>query len=238
MLRRLSYSEAEAVGALGAKVLHPRTIEPARLAGVPIRIGWTGQIDVVGTQISRGLTPRGAKAIVSRRNLVMLSMWRPSCWQPVGFMAAVAARFERFGLSMDLLASSSSEIRATIDLSAFPSASADLPALCAALEPVCRPRVVSRVASVSVVGAGVAPDVFGDIAARGTIHLLSYAANGHHISVVVDQEAERDLVATAHQRLLAEAHDEATFGPRWTELDTPAAVEVVHRRAVAQEALA
>src|SRR5690606_20663387 len=126
LIRRLSYGEAEAAGALGGKVLHPRTIEPAREAGVPIRIGWTARPDVDGTRIARTRPPRGAKAIVSRRDLALVSMWRPSSWQPVGFMAEVAARFHQLGLSMDLVASSSSEIRATIDLAAFPSAAAEL----------------------------------------------------------------------------------------------------------------
>jgi diaminopimelate decarboxylase/aspartate kinase len=221
MLKRLSYSEAEAVGALGAKVLHPRTIEPARIAGVPIRIGWTGRPDVVGTLIARNLAPSGAKAIVSRRNLVLLSMWRPSSWQPVGFMAEVASAFQRFGLSMDLVSSSPSEIRATIDLAAFPSAAPNLDALCAELQSVCRPRVVSRVACVSAVGAGVAHDLFGDAAAGATIHLLSYAANGHHISLVVDQASEGELVARAHARLLEQAGDDSTFGDSWRALSQP-----------------
>lgn len=234
MLRHLSYGEAEAVGALGAKVLHPRTIEPARAAGVPIRIGWTSRIDVEGTQISNARAPRGAKAIVSRRNLVLLSMCRPSSWQPIGFMAAIASRFQRFGLSMDLVASSPSEIRATIDLAAFPSASTDLSAFCTELEPVCRPHVVSRVASVSAVGTWVSPDLFGDLAARATIHLLSYAANGHHISLVVDEDVERELVAAAHERLLEHVHDDTTFGASWTELDESS---VVDRRRISKGAL-
>ena len=237
MIKRLSYSEAEAVGALGAKVLHPRTIEPARVAGVPIRIGWTGRLEVEGTQIARNLPPRGAKAIVSRRNLVLLAMWRPSSWQPIGFMAEVASRFSRFGLSMDLVASSPSEIRATVDLGAFPSATQDLPALCADLEAVCRPRVVSRVACVSAVGAGVPHDLL-QAPAGATIHLVSYAANGHHISLVVDQDAEPELVAAAHQRLLDDAHDHSTFGSTWTELAEPPPAEHVEVLLPAKEALA
>ncbi|HEU4611352.1 MAG TPA: aspartate kinase [Kofleriaceae bacterium] len=221
MVQRLSYSEAEAAGALGAKVLHPRTIEPARISGVPIRIGWTGQPEVAGTRIARTLTPSGVKAIVSRRNLVLLAMWRPSSWQPVGFMAAVAARFARLGLSMDLIASSPSEIRTTVDLAAFPTAVADLEKLCADLEPVCRPRVVSRVACVSAVGAGVPHDIFAHVPAGTTIHLVSHAANGCHVSIVVDQEAEPEIVAAAHARMMAQPLDEATFGPTWSELKQP-----------------
>lgn len=225
MLRRLSYGEAEAVGALGAKVLHPRTIEPARVAGVPIRIGWTGRPEVAGTQIARSLPPRGAKAIVSRKNLVLLALWRPSSWQPVGFMAEVASRFARRELSMDLVASSPSEIRVTVDLAAFPSAASDLDALCADLESVCRPRVVSRVACVSVVGAGVPHDPFGPLPAGATVHLVSHAANGHHVSLVVDQAAEPELVAAAHRRLLDRAHDSSVFGPTWSELVAPPVAE-------------
>jgi diaminopimelate decarboxylase/aspartate kinase len=223
MVQRLSYSEAEAAGALGAKVLHPRTIEPARVSGVPIRIGWTGRPDVAGTRIARTVTPTGAKAIVSRRNLVLLAMWRPSSWQPVGFMAAVAARFARLGLSMDLIASSPSEIRTTVDLAAFPTAVSDLETLCADLEPVCRPRVVSRVACVSAVGSGVAHDFLSQTPAGTTIHLVSHAANGHHVSIVVDQDAEPEIVAAAHARLMAKPLDDGTFGPLWTDLVRPRA---------------
>lgn len=237
LVRRLSYSEAEAVGALGAKVLHPRTIEPARLSGVPIRIGWTGRPDVEGTRIARTVTPGGTKAIVSRKNLVLLAMWRPSSWQPIGFMAEVAARFARFGLSMDLIASSPSEIRATLDLAAFPTAAADLDALCADLEQVCRPRIVSRVACVSAVGAGVPHDALAHMPPGTTLHLVSHAANGHHVSIVIDRDAEPEIVAVAHERLLAEAQDDSTFGASWSELARPEVVEAPVTVPVPREAL-
>jgi diaminopimelate decarboxylase/aspartate kinase len=223
LVRRLSYGEAEAIGALGAKVLHPRTIEPVRHAGIPIRIGWTGRPEVEGTRIARARPARGAKAIVSRRNLALITMWRPSSWQPVGFMAEVAGRFHRLGLSMDLIASSPSEIRVTIDLAAFPSAAGDLERLCAELEDVCRPRVVPRVACVSAVGAGLAEDLsarwrgFAGIS-EGAVHMVCHAANGQHVSVVVAEEAEPDLVAAAHRELLAGADDDSTFGPDWSTL--------------------
>jgi diaminopimelate decarboxylase/aspartate kinase len=223
LVRRLSYREAEAAGALGAKVLHPRTIAPARDAGIPIRIKWTAHPEVGGTVICRSRTPRGAKAVVSRRDLALITMWRRSSWQPVGFLAEVAARFRAFGLSMDLIASSPSEIRATIDLAAFPSAREDLPRLCAELEQVCRPRVVPRVACVSVVGAGISERMlagwprFAPLAGTA-VHLTTHSASGDHVSFVVDPHVEAELVAAAHAELLARADNEAMFGPAWTEL--------------------
>ena len=224
LLRRITYAEAEALGALGARVLHPRTIEPCRAAGIPIRIGWTEQPEVEGTVIAGARSPRGIKAIVARRGLVLLSMWRPSSWQPVGFMAEVATRFQRRGLSMDLIASSPSEIRVTVDLAAFPSAGAELSALCAELAEVCRPRVVSRVGCVSLVGAGAVADLLRgarglDALADVHVHLVHHAANGGHVSFVVDEAEIDELVAAAHDRLVAGAASPSVFGPGWDELD-------------------
>jgi diaminopimelate decarboxylase/aspartate kinase len=223
LLRRMSYREAEAAGALGAKVLHPRTIEPARRAGIPIRIRWTAHPDVDGTVISRLRSPRGAKAIVSRKDLALVTMWRDSSWQPIGFMAEVAARFHALGLSMDLISSSPSEIRATIDLAAFPSARDSLGRLCDDLAEVCRPRVVSRVSCVSVVGAGIGERMiagwprFAPLASAA-VHLVSHSACGDHVSYVVDPRAEAELIAAAHDELLARAQNESTFGPSWRDL--------------------
>jgi diaminopimelate decarboxylase/aspartate kinase len=221
LLRRLSFGEAETLGALGAKVVHPRCIEPARAAGIPIRLGWTARPDVEGTRIVGARPPRGAKAIVSRSELVLVTMWRPSSWQPVGFMAEVASRFHRHGLSMDLIASSPSEIRATVDLAAFPSAADDLEPLMAELAEVCRPRLLPRVACVSAVGAGVAHELLRSAGgltpfADTPVHLISHAANGGHVSVVVDERDAAPLVAAAHEVLVAPERDESTFGPRWT----------------------
>jgi diaminopimelate decarboxylase/aspartate kinase len=164
-------------------------------------------------------------------------MWRPSSWQPVGFMAEVAARFQRRGLSMDLISSSPSEIRATVDLGAFPSAASELDALLADLAEVCRPRVVSRVGCVSVVGAGVVHDLLRraiglDVLADIHVHLVNHAANGSHVSFVVDQAEVDRLVVAAHDRLVAGASRPSIFGPRWTALveqpgPAPAAAEVV-----------
>lgn len=224
LLRRVTYAEAEALGALGARVLHPRTIEPCRQAGIPIRIGWTEKPALEGTVIAGARSPRGLKAITARRGLALLSMWRPSSWQPVGFMAEVAARFQRRGLSMDLIASSPSEIRVTVDLAAFPSAAAELEALCVDLAEVCRPRLVSRVGCVSLVGAGAVAELLRsavglDALARAHVHLVHHAANGGHVSFVVDETEVDDLVAAAHERLLAGPASPSIFGPGWSELD-------------------
>ncbi len=221
LLQRLSYAEAEALGALGAKVLHPRTIEPVRKRGIPLRIGWTDRPDLNGTRVTGARAPRGIKAVVGRHELALIVMTRPSSWQPVGFLADVAVRFQRRGLSMDLVTSSSSEIRATLDLSAFPSARVELPALLEELREVCRPRLVPRVGCVSVVGAGASVLACPNMSrafANAHVHLIGHAANGCHVSFVVDELEVESLVTAGHRALLKGSADSAVFGARWDAL--------------------
>lgn len=51
LLPRLGYEEAFALAAAGAKVLHPKAVEPARVAGIPIRVRNTFAPEGPGTFI-------------------------------------------------------------------------------------------------------------------------------------------------------------------------------------------
>jgi aspartokinase len=59
-LPRLSYGEAGALARAGAKVLHPRTLEPLAPAGIPLFVGSTLAPDVGGTWIGEGATTHAA----------------------------------------------------------------------------------------------------------------------------------------------------------------------------------
>lgn len=223
LLPQVGYHEAEALAALGAKVLHPRAIEPVREHGIPVRLGWTDHPEIEGTRINAMRATRGVKAITSRSNLCMLSLRRQGSWQPVGFMAAVAGVFARRGLSMDLVSSSCSEIRVTLDLNAFPSARDELEAMTAELEEVCEPRVRYGLASVSFVGEGVGQALFGAGDAFGlfadeAVCMVVHAANERHVSLVLDDAAAAALVEAAHAALFDAPDDELHLGPAWRDL--------------------
>src|SRR5690606_22740743 len=93
LLPAASYDEAAALGALGAKVLHPRSLEPVREQGVPLHVRWTSHPEVSGTVIGPCDADRAGRLLgISRRaGLCLLRMRRPPSWQPVGFMSAVSS---------------------------------------------------------------------------------------------------------------------------------------------------
>jgi aspartate kinase len=66
-LPRLSYREASLFAALGAKVLHPKTMEPASEAGIEVLVRNTFNQESPGTRVS-GLTPgEGIRCLALRR---------------------------------------------------------------------------------------------------------------------------------------------------------------------------
>ncbi|HUH01509.1 MAG TPA: aspartate kinase [Kofleriaceae bacterium] len=225
LIRAVSYAEAETMGALGAKVLHPRSVRPVRERGIPLWIRWTHRPKLGGTVV-HAESIEGAKAITSRGGLGLLTMCRPSQWQPVGFMAEVAECFRRTGVSMDLISSSPSEIRATIDLAALPGADAAIGALLADLERVCAPTLMRDLACVSIIGDGVAHRLATQAAevlalSSHDVHLVVHAANDTHVSWVVDAAHADEVVATAHDALFTQV-SESYLGAAWSELvDVP-----------------
>ena len=117
LLTRLDYEEAQEIATTGAKVLHPRCIQPCRDARVPIWIRDTGKPDLAGTQIDIAAVDAapGVKAISSRRGIVLVSMESIGMWQQVGFLADVFERFKRHGLSVDLIGSAEANVTVSLD---------------------------------------------------------------------------------------------------------------------------
>ena len=221
-----SYDEAAVLGALGAKVLHPRCLGPVRAAGIPLGIRWTDRPEVEGTLIGPASESRpGIKAVTTRKNLCLVKMCRDRRWQPVGFMAEVSACFHEHGLSMDLISSSPSEIRATIDLGADPGASDQLPALMASLAELCEPELVTDVTCLSVVGSGInteLPRIAGVMTLLGEpeVHLVSHAADDTHVSYVLDATVADDLSVRMHEALFARPSESpCRLGRTWAELN-------------------
>jgi len=68
-LPRLSYREAGAFAALGAEVLHPRTMEPAAAAGIEVLVRNTFDPHSPGTRISARECGPGLRALALRRGL-------------------------------------------------------------------------------------------------------------------------------------------------------------------------
>ncbi|MEM9305117.1 MAG: bifunctional aspartate kinase/diaminopimelate decarboxylase [Pseudomonadota bacterium] len=226
LLRLLGYREAQELASMGARVLHPRCIEPAREFDIPLAIRQTGRPDVEGTLISHDARDFAAqvKAIVHRRNLTLVVMDGLRMWQQVGFLADAFAVFKRHGLSIDLVSTSESNVTVSLDLDEHLLSEEVLATVEQELGALCRVEIIHHCASVSLVGMGIrtilhrlgpALEVFEE----RRIFLVSQAANDLNLTFVVEARHAEQLVQQLHQTLIpGGVGGDSVFGPTWDQL--------------------
>jgi len=229
LLAHLDYEEAQEIATTGAKVLHPRCINPVREAHVALAIRDTNHPDLAGTEIG-ATAAEGApsvKAISSRSGITLIAMESIGMWQQVGFLADVFEHFKRHGLSVDLVGTSETNVTVSLDPTENLVNTDVLSALCGDLARVCRVKVIAPCAAITLVGRGMRSMLHrlsGILAEFGPlrVHLISQSSNNLNLTFVVDEEVAADLVPRLHELLIkAEAmrvEDRAVFGPSWREI--------------------
>jgi diaminopimelate decarboxylase/aspartate kinase len=229
LLARLDYEEAQEIATTGAKVLHPRCINPVREARVPLAIRDTNHPDMAGTEIAAGVIDAApsVKAISSRSGITLIAMESIGMWQQVGFLADVFEHFKRHGLSIDLVGTSETNVTVSLDPTENLVNTDVLSALCTDLAKVCRVKVIAPCAAITLVGRGMRSMLHrlsGVLAEFGPlrVHLISQSSNNLNLTFVVDEDVAADLVPRLHELLIkAEAmrvEDAAVFGPSWRDL--------------------
>ncbi|MEM6929570.1 MAG: bifunctional aspartate kinase/diaminopimelate decarboxylase, partial [Myxococcota bacterium] len=225
LLRALGYAEAQEIATTGAKVLHPRAIAPARDRHIPVRIRCTPRPELVGTTISSDAPtgPAQVKALSRRRGLVLVSMETLGMWQQVGFLADAFRVFAEHGLSVDTVSTSETNVTVTLDPQANALDPTVLDAVTADLSRFCHARLVTQVASVSLVGRGIR-SILHQLApaleqfAEHRVHLVSQAASDLNLTFVVDESTADRLLDQLHALLFAHRQDDGVVGPTWQEL--------------------
>jgi diaminopimelate decarboxylase/aspartate kinase len=228
LLTSLGYREAQELASMGAKVLHPPSIGPARRHRIPLYIKDTQRPEFGGTCIS--LSDREAQAqvkgIVSRSGITLINMEDAGMWRQAGFLADAFAVFKKHGFSVDLISTSESTVTVSLDPeSAIDSDGSRGSAFFDELAGLCQVEVHRDCVSISLVGNAIrtilgklsaALDVFQD----RHVYLVTQSANDLNLTLVVDAEHAHSLVRKLHQLLIAsQAEGRVEFGPSWADLN-------------------
>lgn len=227
LLLQLTYGEAGELASKGAKVLHPRCIRPTQAHGIPIHIRCTPRPELIGTVISASAPKTaGVKAVSERKGIVLVSMEVEGNWQGIGVIADIASCFKAHGLSIDLLASSQTNLTVALDPRANPLDPEAIDLLLEDLGELCEPRIIRPAAAVSLVGSGIRTilhewagvlEEFED----EDVYLVSQAANDLSLTLVVNESSADRLVRRIHDRLFEGEPPAAIFGPTWEVLLQP-----------------
>jgi aspartate kinase len=201
VIDRLSHDEAAELASFGAK-LHPRTLEPAIAAGIPVRVLNTHNPSSPGTLITREGDDRGngPRSVARKRHVTVVHMTSNKMLGAHGFLARIFDVFEQLAISVDLIATSEVSVSVTVD------ERHDIDELRARLEKAAAVEILDEQCIVAIVGRNLLADslvgarVFE--ALRGVpVKMLSLGRSGLNLSIVVDDRDSDRAVRQVHAAL-------------------------------------
>ena len=114
-VRQLHFEEAAELAYFGAKILHPTCIQPAKYAGIPVRLKNTMQPDAPGTIIDN-VTVRGKiTAVAAKDNIIAIKIKSSRMLLATGFLRKVFEIFESYQTAIDMVATSEVGVSMSID---------------------------------------------------------------------------------------------------------------------------
>jgi len=206
----LSYAEAAELAFFGAKVLHPKTIQPAVDRDIPVRICNSRAPRDAGTVVTAlgEVCPGGVKAIAHKCGVTILQITSTRMLGAYGFLRALFEVFDRHRTAVDVVTTSEVSVSLTVeDTGALDAIVADLRGLgTVSLE---RDRAI-----VCVVGEGlratpgIAARVFATVRDIN-VSLISQGASRVNLTFVVDEARVREVVCRLHQAFFEPARSVA-----------------------------
>lgn len=225
LLKQLSYEEAQEIATNGAHVLHPRCIYPARKHGIPIHVRCTYRPELKGTIISNNAPGDDGlvKTIALRSDIKLVSMESLGMWQQVGFLADAFGVFKQFGLSIDLISTSESNVTVSLDPSLNTHFDQVRDEFTAVLSSYCNVNIIDSVSAVSLLGRHIRTILHRlgesfEVFKEHQIYLVSQAANDLNFTFVVASDQADRLVRQLHEEVISKDRDEITMGQTWAEL--------------------
>jgi aspartate kinase len=193
----MSYDEAAELAYFGAKVLHPRTIQPAIELKIPVRVLNSFDPEDGGTTISAhtDAAPQLLKAIAHKKGVTVLRITSGRMVGTWGFLRSLFEVFDRFRTSIDVIATSEASVSMTLDNDE------NLAAIIRELKRLGEVEVEPNQAVICVVGeglratSGMAAKIFAALE-NINVSMVSHGASSVNLTFVV---AEKDMAAAALQ---------------------------------------
>ena len=114
-VRQLYFEEAAELAYFGAKILHPTCIQPAKFAGVPVRLLNTMDPAAPGTIINNEIQRGTIKAVAAKDNITCIQIQSSRMLLAYGFLRKVFEIFEQYRTSIDMICTSEVGVSVTID---------------------------------------------------------------------------------------------------------------------------
>jgi len=199
-LSGLSFDEAAELAYFGAKILHPSSVLPAKLANIPVRLKNTMQPDATGTIICNETQKQGIKAIAAKDGITAIKIKSGRMLLAHGFLRKVFEIFETYKTSIDMITTSEVAVSVTIDDTKF------LNEIVQDLKKFGTVEVDKDLSIICIVGdfiaesKGYALQIFGALK-NIPLRMISYGGSFHNVSVLVNTADKKEALQSLHNTL-------------------------------------
>lgn len=188
-VHQLHFEEAAELAYFGAKILHPTCVQPAKYAGIPVRIKNTMDPEADGTVINNQLNRGKIKAVAAKDNITAIKIKSSRMLLATGFLRKVFEIFENYSTPIDMITTSEVGVSVSIDKNTH------LPQIVDELKKYGTVTVDQDMCIICVVGdlewnnlgfESLATDAMRDIPVR----MISYGGSNYNISFLI-READK-----------------------------------------------
>ena len=195
----VSFEQAAELAYFGAKILHPRSILPAMVKSIPVRIKNSYNPSHEGTVIVNNDEGNDLiKSITCKRNICVVDVVSTRMLGQYGFLARVFDVFAELELSVDMVASSEVSVSITLDnIDCFNE-------LQRKLGKIARIEIKRERAIVSVIGnvdksSEILDTIFGSLKGNGiNVQMISQGASKVNMGFVVNESEVEQCIKILH----------------------------------------
>jgi aspartate kinase len=196
---RMSYTEAAELAYFGAKVLHPKTIQPAVEKFIPVRICNSRAPEAPSTLVctETATSPHTVKAIAHKTGVTIVQITSARMLGAYGFLHAIFDIFNRHRTVIDVVTTSEVSVSISLD------DARGLSSIVEELKQLGAVEIEQRRAIICVVGEGLrgTPGIAARIFSCLTdinISLISQGASSINLTFVIEEENLREAVSRLH----------------------------------------
>ena len=196
----LHFEEAAELAYFGAKILHPTCIQPAKFAGIPVKLLNTMDPTAPGTVISNKTEKNKIKAVAAKDNIIAINITSSRMLLAYGFLRKVFEIFETYKTSIDMMCTSEVGVSVSID------DKTNLSAILNELKKFGTVKVDENMCIVCVVGDLDWQNVgFESVAAEAMkeipVRMISYGGSNHNISFLISSDDKKRALQSLSNHL-------------------------------------
>ncbi len=202
-VRQLNFEEAAELAYFGAKILHPTCIQPARYAGVPVRLLNTMDPSAPGTIINDQMQNGTIKAVAAKDNITAIKIVSSRMLLATGFLHKLFETFEVNHTPVDMVTTSEVGVTLTIDNNAH------LANIVEELKKYGTVSIDENMCIICVVGdlrwGNVGFETLvTEALAKIPVRMISYGGSNHNISFLIRESDKKEALCALSEKLFSE----------------------------------